>query len=194
MPAGPRLRSLLRVLGRRLARTRGSLRVAGVTAEITINRDRWGIPHIEAAADADAWFGLGFCHGQDRAFQLELLARAGRGTLAALVGPAGLPIDRLSRTLGFGRMAAAQVAALDDDVIATVTAYVAGVNAAALATPRPHELVVLRAQRSNWRVDDVLAFLGLQSLSLAGNWDAELARLQVLLLDGPEALRAVDPT
>lgn len=194
MPARPRLRSLLRVLGGRLARTRGSLRVTGITADVTINRDRWGIPHIEASDDADAWFGLGFCHGQDRAFQLELLARAGRGTLAALVGPAGLPIDRLSRTLGFGRMAATQVAALDEDVIATVTAYVAGVNAAALATPRPHELVILRAQRSSWRVDDVLAFLGLQSLSLAGNWDAELARLQILLLDGPESLRAVDPT
>ena len=47
-----------------------------------------GHPHVDAASDDDAWFGLGFCHAQDRAFQLETLLRAGRGTLSAMVGPA----------------------------------------------------------------------------------------------------------
>ena len=73
-----------------------------------IGRDRWGIAHIEAAHDADAWFGLGFATPRI-AFQLEILARAGRGLLAELLGPAALPIDRLSRTLGFRRVAQAQV-------------------------------------------------------------------------------------
>ncbi len=43
-------------------------------------------------------------------------------------------------------------------------------------------------------VEDVLAFLGLQALALAGNWDTELARLQILLADGPDALAKVEPT
>ena len=38
-----------------------------------------------------------------RRAQLELLARAGRGTLAQLLGAAALPVDRLSRTIGFAR-------------------------------------------------------------------------------------------
>ena len=194
MPERPGLRSLLRVLGRRMPRTRGVLHRAGLGGEVVVGRDRWGIPHIDASADGDAWFGLGFCHGQDRAFQLELLARAGRGTLAALLGPAAVPIDRLTRTLGFRRVAAAQVAKLDPDVVATLSAYVAGVNASFAGAARPHELVLLRAHRSRWEVEDVLAFLGLQSLTLAGNWDAELARLRILLVDGPEALAAVDQT
>jgi len=42
-------------------------------------------------------------------------------------------------------------------------------------------------------VGDVLAFLGLQSLALGGNWDTELARLRILMADGPDALRAVEP-
>ena len=78
MPDRPGLRSSLRLLGRRFPRTRGEISVAGLTAPISVARDRWGIPHVTAANDEDAWFGLGFCHGQDRAFQLELRLRAGR--------------------------------------------------------------------------------------------------------------------
>lgn len=194
MPARPGPRSLLRLLGRRHPRTHGSVPVEGLADEVTILRDRWGIPHVEAATDADAWFGLGFCHGQDRGFQLEILARAGRGTLSEILGAPALPIDRLSRTLGLRRLADAQLGIIDADVRATLEAYVAGINAAARTSPRPHELVLLRARRSAWEPQDVLAFLGLQSLALAGNWDTELARLRILLSDGADALRAVDPT
>ena len=193
MSVRPSLRTLLRGLGRRAPRTGGELRVPGLTADLTIRRDRWGVPHVDAKADADAWFGLGFCHGQDRAFQLELLARAGRGLLAELLGAEALPIDRLSRTLGFHRLAIAQLPLLDPDVRAVLEAYVAGVNAAIGRGPRPHELALLRARSSPWTPHDVLAFLGLQSLALAGNWDTELGRLAVLLADGPEAMDAVAP-
>ncbi len=194
MPSRTGLRTLLRTLGRRRPRTRGSLRVTGLEATVSISRDRWGILHIAAATESDAWFGLGFCHAQDRGFQLELLRRAGRGTLSEILGPATLSIDRVSRTLGFRRLAIAQRPLLDADVASTVDAYVAGVNAGAAASPRPHELVLLRAHRSRWEAEDVLAFLGLQSLALAGNWDTELARVQILLTDGADALRAVEPT
>ena len=193
MPTRPGLRSLLRALGRRRPRTRGALLVDGLSGRVVIGRDRWGIPHIEASSDADAWFALGFCHGQDRGFQLELLARAGRGTLTEVLGPAALPIDRLSRTLGFRRLAERQIVVVDPGVRATLEAYAAGVNAAARVTPRPHELVLLRARSSAWTAEDVLAFLGLQSLALAGNWDVELARFRILLADGADAVRAATP-
>ena len=193
MPARPGSRVLLRVVGRRLPRTRGVLQVDGPQGEVRIARDAWGIPHVEAGSDADAWFGLGFCHGQDRSFQLELLVRAGRGTLSELLGAATLPIDRLTRTLGFRRLADAQLPLLDPDLRALLEAYVAGVNAGRRVGARPHELVLLRARTTRWVAEDVLAFLGLQSLALSGNWDSELGRLSVLLADGPEAVSAASP-
>jgi len=191
MPRRPGPRTLLGLFGRRLPRTRGTVSVGGISGPVSIGRDRWGIPHINAGSAADAWFAVGFCHGQDRGFQLEILARAGRGTLAELLGSNAVPIDRLSRTLGFRRVATRQRELLDRDVLATLQAYVAGIHAAAGVTARPHELVLLRAQRTDWQVEDVLSFMGLQSLALAGNWDSELARLAILLADGAEALRAV---
>ena len=193
MPARPGPRWLLLALGRRQPLTRGTLHVDGARDEVRIARDRWGIPCIDASNDADAWFGLGFCHGQDRGFQLELLARAGRGTLAELLGAAALPLDRLSRTLGFRRVAEAQRPLLDGDMRLALEAYVAGINASIATGPRPHELALLRRRASPWTVEDVLSFLGLQSLALSGNWDNEIGRLQVLLADGPDALAAAAP-
>jgi penicillin amidase len=94
-------------MGRRLPRTGGTVAVAGLGVPAAIQRDAFGIPHIEAADDADAAFALGFCHAQDRAFQLETMLRAARGTVSALVGAEGsaLAVDRVSRRFGFHRAA-----------------------------------------------------------------------------------------
>src|SRR5438045_9797581 len=79
------------VLGRRLPVTRGSVSVPGLNAPVRIDRDRWGVPSITAADEEDGWFGLGFCQGQDRTFQLQAMLRLIRGSLPELVGPVSLP-------------------------------------------------------------------------------------------------------
>jgi penicillin amidase len=188
------MRALVRLLGRRLPRTSGTLRVTGAHGPVRIRRDGWGIPHIDAGSEADAWFGLGFCHAQDRAFQLEILLRVGRGTLSALVGPGGLAADRMSRRLGFARVAAAQLALIDRDVHTAAEAYVRGINQGLEVglVRRPHELALLRERPTPWQVTDVLAFAGLQSFALGANWDMELGRLAILAQDGPDALLALD--
>src|SRR5439155_18347791 len=117
-------RQLFRLLlGRRLPIGRGTLMVPGLQRPLRIDRDDWGIPHITAENEPDAWYGLGFCQGQDRAFQLEILLRVIRGTLAELIGPNGLGVDRLVRRIGFRRAAPAQFAVLEPDVRAMLAAY-----------------------------------------------------------------------
>jgi penicillin amidase len=189
----PRL--LLRLLGRRLPRTQGTLSVPGLQANVRIHRDRWGIPHIEAGGDLDACFAIGFCHGQDRTFQLELLLRAVRGTLSELVGREALPIDRLSRRIGFHRAATAQWALLDAELRSMMEAYARGVEAGAThgLPRRPHEFALLGIRPTPWTALDSLGLVKLLSFTLAGNWDIELARLKILLEDGADALAALDP-
>jgi penicillin amidase len=189
----PRL--ALRALGKRLPTTEGTLRVRGVGGRVEIARDRFGIPHITAAEDADAWFAVGFCHGQDRTFQLETRLRLVRGTLAALTGPDGLPLDRLSRRIGFRRYGEEAVAVLSPEHRRLADAYALGVTAGAEAglKQRPHEFALLRARPTPYQAADALGFLALQSFALAANWDVELARLKILAADGPEALLDLDP-
>jgi penicillin amidase len=175
--------------------THGTLGVTGLHAPIRIHRDRWGIPHIEADTEDDAYFAIGFCHGQDRAFQLELFLRAVRGTLCELVGADGLPIDSLARRIGFQRSAAEQWPVLDAEVRSMIEAYARGVTAGSThgLPQRPHEFVLLRSQPTPWTPLDSLGVVKLISFTLASNWDIELARFKVLIEDGPEALAALDP-
>ena len=183
------------LLGRRLPRTRGTIAVSGLSGRVRIQRDRWGIPHIEAENELDAHFGLGFCHGQDRAFQLEMLQRVLRGTLAELVGPLAVPVDQLSRRIGFYHSAGEQWPVLDADMQAMLEAYARGATAgASQGLPRrPHEFVLLGCRPTPWTALDTLALVKLMSFTLPSNWDVELARLKVILEDGPEALAALDP-
>jgi penicillin amidase len=170
------------------------LRLAGPRDEIVIRRDRYGIPHIEAAGDEDAAFGLGFCQGQDRAFQLELLLRLSRGTLAQLVGREALPIDRLARRVGFVYGTTQQIAASAPELAVDLRAFARGVTAGARlgGTRRAHEFALLRAQPSAWVTADVMAVNRMIAFLIPSNWDAELARLKVLAADGPDALVAVE--
>ena len=184
------------LLGARLPLARGTLLLDAIERPARITRDRWGIPHIEAETDHDAWFALGFCHGQDRAFQVEMLYRVTTGRMAELAGRDALPIDRLARRVGFVQAARAQLALSPPDLRSMLEAYVAGVHAGATRGLRrvPHEFVLLRGRPTRWTAADALAVIGLQSFLLASNWDVELARYKVLLADGPDALAALDPT
>lgn len=189
-------RKLLSMLfGLRLPVARGSLEVEGIEGRVEIRRDRFGVPHIFAEGETDAFFGLGFAQGQDRGFQLEALRRTVRGTLSELVGPAALPVDRLSRRIGFLRAAKRQLEVLDPDLRAIVEAFARGVEAGRRegVRRRPHEFALLRARPGPYDAEDVRGLLDFLSFAMAANWDCELERLRVLEADGPDSLRALEP-
>ena len=187
-------RRLLRVLlGRRLPITSGELRVAGISRPVLIRRDRFGVPYVEAETDDDAWYGLGFCQGQDRAFQIEMLKRTARGTLAERVGPAALPLDQLSRRIGFHHAARGEMELLDPEIQRMITAFARGItDGACLGSRKPaHEFALLRARPTACEALDILAFSKYVAFGLS-TWTGKLARLSLLQRDGPEALQALD--
>jgi penicillin amidase len=180
------------ILGRRLPVTSGTLQVSGLERTVTIRRDRFGVPYIEAQTDADAWYSLGFCQGQDRAYQIEMLVRVCRGTVSELIGPDALQLDRLSRRIGFHHYAEQQVDLLDPDIRACLAAFVRGLNAGNTVGCRKtaHEFALLRAKPTALGIADVLAGLRYVAYSLS-TWSEKLSRLIVLREDGPEAVSAL---
>lgn len=188
-------RLLFRGLGRRLPVTDGEISHADLRAPMTIRRDSYGVSHIDAGNDWDAWFGLGFCQGQDRSFQLEGIARSVRGTLSEAIGTDGLAIDRLSRRVGFKRAAESHLEKLDDDIREAMTAFAAGVNAGRDrgAKRQAHEFSLLRIDPTPWTASDALGYLKLMSMMISTNWAEELARYQILIRDGIDSLDALEP-
>jgi len=157
----------------------GRLAVAGLVAPLEIVRDVRGIPHVRAASERDAYFGLGFAHAQDRLAQMGWLVRSARGRTAEAVGRAGLDADRWSRTLGLGRLADAQAARLDAATRARLEAYAAGVNAwveriASGATPPPVVLARLGVAPEPWSAADCLAVEKALAWGLDGSVAASL--------------------
>ena len=120
---------------------------------------------------------------------------SGAGRWRSMVGAGGLAADRMSRRLGFARVAAAQLALLDDDV----RDRCGGLRArdqrgpARPAARRPARVRPAPRAPDALDVTDVLAFAGLQSFALGANWDMELARLKILAEDGPDALLRAGP-
>jgi NAD(P)-dependent dehydrogenase (short-subunit alcohol dehydrogenase family) len=122
----------------------GELRVAGLTASVTVHRDAEGIPHIRAENVADAWFAQGFVHAQDRLFQMELNRRRALGRSAEWLGAPAFASDALARRLGVEGASRRDAAGLGADARVMIEAYAAGVNAV-IASGAPLHLLVNNA-------------------------------------------------
>ncbi|MCS6801040.1 MAG: penicillin acylase family protein [Chloroflexota bacterium] len=155
--------------------------VSGISAPVEIVRDRWWTPHVRAASIADALFGLGFVHAQDRLFQMDLARRAAAGRLSEVIGPPTVEIDRYYRTLGLQAVAEAEWNRTPPEWRRYLEAYAAGVNAARAMLPPPIETFLLRYRIEPWQPVDSLALTRLLSTSLTMNWESELARWQLAM-------------
>ena len=67
---------------RPLPKLDGSIVVPGLQSEVKVDRDAWGIPHIQASSPEDLAEAQGYVTAQDRLWQMDLLRRAARGQLS----------------------------------------------------------------------------------------------------------------
>jgi len=141
---------------------RGSLPVLGgqrtlpaLAAPVSIQRDALGVVTIEAASQADALRALGYVHAQERYFEMDLMRRNAAGELAALFGPAALPVDRAQRIHRMRARSDAGLDALPHAHRAHLQAYVDGVNAGLRALRvRPWPYLLLRQAPQPWQASD----------------------------------------
>lgn len=165
--------------------TSGSLNLPGLQTDAQISRDQFGVPHINAASDHDAYFALGVAHAQDRLWQMDFQRRLGAGRLSEILGEATLDTDRYMRTLGLHRLAKASFDHLDSGTRAALTAYTKGVNAW-LAEHRnnwsrawPMEFYLLRYRPEPWSVADSLVWGRMMAIFLSQNSRTEILRAQL---------------
>jgi penicillin amidase len=178
-----------------LPQTGGRLVVAGLKAPVHIMRDAADVPVIVAKDAADAAFGLGFVHAEERLFQMELMRRTGAGRLAEIFGKEALPIDRQMRVLGLYRAAEAEIPFLSPATRRVLRAYAAGVNAAIAARrgALPPAYLLLRFSPEPWRIADSLVWGKLMALLLEGDYRGELLRARLLETIPPADLAILYP-
>jgi len=170
-------------LSRSQAPLDGTQQIAGLGGDVTITRDRNGVPHIVGATRADAAAGLGFAHAQDRLWQMEVSRMAGQGRLSEMFGDATVGTDVWLRTMGIHEAAVASLAVMDADTMAMLEGYARGVNAwmtretRAFSSRLPPEYVILGVTPEAWTPAHTLTAIKMMSVSLAENVGDEALRL-----------------
>jgi penicillin G amidase len=181
---------------RSLPTIHGTTTVSGISAPIDIIRDADAIPHIFATTKADALFGLGYAHAQDRLWQMEFQRRIGYGRLCEIFGAAALPQDRFLRTVGFGRAAKAAWDSTPEWARQQVNAYVSGVNAFLAThhgTALPLEFSLLRFEPEAWSGPDVIVWVKMMAWDLSANYAFELLRDDLVRTVGQERMAQLMP-
>ncbi len=179
---------------RPLPKTSGTIKAEGLAAPVEIRRDRWGVPHIRAGSEHDAWFGQGYVHAQDRLAFMAFMRRLACGRLAEIGGPKMLPSDRLMRTLGLRHVAEQELSQLAPGHLASLEAYCAGVAAGVVGLrAMPFELQLTGGGFEPWRPVDMLTTVRILSFGLSNNWEKELLRADLTRALGPERAAKIDP-
>ncbi|MFI5129498.1 MAG: penicillin acylase family protein [Chitinophagales bacterium] len=102
---------------------------------ITIARDKFGVPHIFAPTDPETAYGLAWAHAEDDFTTLQLVVLSGKAKLGTAIGKKGAEADYVVNLLRCRELVDEQWNTLGPDFIALIKGYVAGLNAYAKAYP-----------------------------------------------------------
>jgi penicillin amidase len=175
--------------------TRETVTTAAVMGQVSVRRDRLGVPHIRAENLTDAVFALGYVHAQDRLWQMETMRRLGAGRLSEVFGAKTLDVDIYMRTLGLAALAERQAAALSPELAAVFEAYARGVNQWRdhHGGVLPPEFVLIRHSPEAWTTADSLLWFKLMAVQLAQNRRSEALRVDLKDRLTEEQFRALWP-
>jgi penicillin amidase len=163
----------------------------GLSADVEILVDRWGVPHIYAESLDDVFFAQGWNAARDRLWQLDVWKRRGDGTLAEVFGPDFVEKDRAARLFLFRGDMHAEWLAYGSDTKRIVTSFVKGLNAYIQLTRRspkllPLEFGLLDYAPALWTPETVVR---IRSHGLLWNAREEASRAKFVRDHGLPALR-----
>jgi len=166
----------------------GSAALPGLQKEVTVERDRWGAPHIRADSVEDLAEAQGYVMAQDRLWQMDLLRRVARGQLSEILGQTTLAIDKDFRTMQFGRAAERDLGLMDKEPRAIMEAYARGVNRfiEQHGNHLPLEFSLLKYKPQPWQAADSLTISAYMYRTLTNTWERELDRAAVEARVGPD--------
>src|SRR6478735_3781666 len=110
--------------------TTGSIELKGLSGDVDVRRDDYGIPQIYADTDSDLFRAQGYVQAQDRFWEMDVRRHMTSGRLSEMFGSGQVETDSFLRTLGWHKVAQEEYdTELEDDTKKNLQAYAEGVNA-----------------------------------------------------------------
>ncbi|MBS0590174.1 MAG: penicillin acylase family protein [Proteobacteria bacterium] len=161
--------------------------VATARFSASIERDAVGTTTIHGPDRVSVSYALGYVHGQERFFAMDLMRRAAAGELSEIVGKATLKMDKQRRAFRMRARAEQLLATLPAEQHADVLAYRDGVNdGLAALTSRPWEYWLLGTTPKPWSEADCILVLDAMFFDLNDSTNARelaLAKMKAALPD-----------
>ncbi|MCS7018537.1 MAG: penicillin acylase family protein [Cytophagales bacterium] len=149
----------------------GSLDLVALQDTVEVQFDEFGIPHIYARYETDAYYALGYVHAQERLFQMEMMRRLAAGRLSEILGAEMVETDRFFRTIGLAqaaqRSAQTHFASIDKPWKKAALAYLQGVNNFVDHGATPPEFVLLGIPKTHYTPEDFYLMHGYMAFSFA---------------------------
>jgi penicillin amidase len=179
----------------------GEIALPGLTSDVEVLRNSYGVPTVYADSPEDLFRAQGFLHAQDRFWEMDFRRLVAAGRLSEIAGESAIETDTFLRALGWRRIAEAEVGLLSPDARRYYEAYAAGVNAWLEQTPpgeRGIQYTLLGLQGIDrepepWTVADSLGFIRVVAWDLRHNPDEEAERALLSALLPPERVEQLYP-
>ena len=172
---------------------KGSVQLRGLQGTVKVFRDRYGIPHMKAESELDAFFAQGFVTAQDRLWHMEYDRRRGSGRWAEAVGESGVAQDKMMRRFRLEASAKADYQVMDPHTKDVFDAYAAGVNAFITSGDAlPVEYRITRLEPEPWQPWDGLTAYKVRHISM-GVFESKVWRARMVREMGPEAAGKLFP-
>lgn len=152
-----------------------------INESVIISRDVLGQAVIKAQSHNDAAYGLGYAHGQDRFFQMDLLRRNAAGELSEIFGKAALALDKKMRFHQLRKRSQVILKNLPESDKQLLKSYAQGVNEGlAQIGYSSFEYLLTGAQQRPWQSEDSLLIIFSMYLDLqSATFERDQALIQI---------------
>ncbi len=145
----------------------------GLTADVRVYRDQYGIPHVYADNEHDLYTAVGFLLAQDRLWQMDLLRRVTLGRLSEIFGEDFIDIDLLLRALRYTEKSMRLLETGKPEIVGALEAFAAGINQylSAQSGKLPPEFTILGYKPEPWESFHSLNLIGYMAWDLKAGWN-----------------------
>ena len=162
----------------------------GLSDEVEVLRDKYGINHIYANNQNDLFFMQGYLAAKDRLFQFEIWRRQATGTVSEIFGEEELDRDIGTRLFKFRGNMEDELNHYHEDGFEIVSSFVSGINKYIEEINRtpsqlPIEFKLLDIKPEKWTNEDVIS----RHQGLLGNIEQELNIGRAVSLIGEEKVK-----
>ncbi len=145
----------------------------GLTNNVEVYRDEYGMPHIYATNEKDLYTTVGYLMAQDRLWQMDLLRRVTLGRLSEIFGESFIHTDLLLRALKYSKKSKMLLKSNDENFVNILNAFANGVNQfiESHKNKLPLEFTLLDYKPEPWEPFHSLNLIGYMAWDLKAGWN-----------------------